>query len=137
MRKAIYPGSFDPLHDGHIAIIKKALKLFDVVYVVVTNNPEKQEQTGINERLEQVKSKLADFSNLIIEKNENQMTADFAKAKDIKFLIRSARNQTDFDYELELALGNKHFNKDIETIIIIPDELDIDFHSRLIKQGVK
>lgn len=137
MRKAIYPGSFDPLHDGHIAIIKKALKLFDVVYVVVTNNPEKQEQTGINERLEQVKSKLADFSNLIIEKNENQMTADFAKAKDIKFLIRSARNQTDFDYELELALGNKHLNKDIETIIIIPDELDIDFHSRLIKQGVK
>lgn len=137
MKKAIYPGSFDPLHEGHVSIIKKALKLFDVVYVVVTNNPEKTNQTDIGERLDKVKSLLAGFSGVVVDINENEMTADFAKNRDVSFLIRSARNQTDFNYELELAVANKHLNKTLETIIIVPDSLDVDFHSRLIKQGGK
>lgn len=137
MKKAIYPGSFDPLHEGHKAIIKKALKLFDVVYVVVSNNPEKSSQTDINKRFETTKERLKEFSNVMVEINNNTTTAEFAKQREINFLIRSARDDQDFQYELELATANKYLNNDLETIIIIPDKLDVDYRSRLIKQGVK
>lgn len=137
MKKAIYPGSFDPLHNGHIAIIKKALKLFDVVYVVVSNNPEKSSQTDINKRFEATKNALKEFSNIVVEINNDRTTAEFARQRNVNFLIRSARDNQDFQYELELAAANKYLNNDLETVIIIPDQLDVDYRSKLIKQGVK
>lgn len=137
MKKAIYPGSFDPLHEGHIKIIEKALKLFDVVYVVVSNNPEKTSQAPIQTRFENTLNMLSKYKDVIVEINEHEYTADFARSKDINFLIRSARNQGDYNYELELASANNYLNKDLETILIIPDYRDISYESRLMKQKVK
>ncbi len=137
MRKAIYPGSFDPLHQGHIHIIEKATKLFDVIYVIVSNNPEKTSQSPIEQRFDEVAKKLHQYQDVIVEMNINQYTADFAKAKGINFIIRSARNQGDYDYELELAASNNHINDELETVLIIPDYKDINFASRLFKQEIK
>lgn len=134
MKKAIYPGSFDPIHKGHIAVVKKGLKLFDEVFVIVTNNPEKTPSKSLDERYQEVKKAFAANSQVYVEKNDSDLTANIAKQKGIDFLIRSARNQVDFNYELELAAGNKHLNSDLETILIIPDYEDINYSSRLIKQ---
>lgn len=134
MKRAIYPGSFDPIHQGHISIVKKGLKIFDEIFVIVTNNPEKKHEKTINERYEEAKKQFASTPNVYVEINESNLTADIANQKGIEFLIRSARNQTDFDYELELAAGNKHLNNRLETILIIPDYSDVNFSSRLMKQ---
>ncbi|MCR8613085.1 MAG: pantetheine-phosphate adenylyltransferase [Mycoplasma sp.] len=134
MKKAIFPGSFDPIHKGHIEIIKKATKLFDLVYVVVTFNNEKEHLSNIDGRLENVKNEIGHIKGIEIIKNSNLMTAELAKKLDTKFLIRSARNDIDFKYELELAAGNNHLNKELETILIIPDYSLIDYSSRLLKQ---
>lgn len=136
MKTAIYPGSFDPLHKGHIKIIEKALKLFDKVIVLVSNNEDKNNDETLNKRFEETKNKLSSYQNLEVEMNKG-LTANWAKDKNIKFLIRSGRNNLDFKYELELAAVNKHINNELETIIIMPELEDIDYSSRLIRLGVK
>ncbi len=134
MKKALFPGSFDPIHKGHIEIIKKAIKLFDIVVVVVTNNEEKKSASPIKKRFNHAKSFLKEIENIEIITNSNMLTADLAKKMGIKWIIRSGRNNTDFNYELELAAGNKSLNQDVETVIIFPNYEDIDYSSRLIKQ---
>ena len=137
-KKAMFVGSFDPFHQGHLKILNKALKLFDLIYVVVSYNNEKPTASSLQKRFELVKKKLQNFSNIEVLINQNELTADLAKKLDVQFLLRSARNNFDFQYELELAAGNNSINKDLETILIIPDYQDINYHSRLLKQkGLK
>ncbi|UUD36039.1 pantetheine-phosphate adenylyltransferase [Mycoplasmopsis citelli] len=133
VKKAIYPGSFDPLHQGHIQILKKALLLFDKVYVIVTNNPDKENQSDINQRFSNTKKQLANFENVEVLMNENEFTAVFAKQLNANFIIRSARDNHDFNYELELAAGNKHLNSKLETILIIPNYKSVKYSSTLIR----
>ncbi|MEE3928405.1 pantetheine-phosphate adenylyltransferase [Mycoplasmopsis ciconiae] len=136
-KKAIYPGSFDPMHEGHVQVLKKALKLFDHVYVVVSINPDKDTQTNLEKRFEQVKEKTKDIPNITILRNSNRFMADIAKDLKVNFLIRSARNIKDFNYELELAAGNKTLNPDLETVLIIPDYDYIEFSSTLLRHKEK
>ena len=134
MKKAIYPGSFDPIHQGHIEILKKGIKLFDFIYVVVSFNKEKTNQTNLEKRFENVKTKLKNFKNIKVLMNKDKPTAFLAKQLKVNFLIRSCRNNTDFKYELELALGNKTIFKDLETVLIVPDLKNVNYQSRLIAQ---
>lgn len=134
---AIYPGSFDPLHKGHIQILKKALKLFDLIYLVVTNNPDKIEQSNLETRLKFAKEQLKNLPNIIVISNPNKLTAELAKELKANFLIRSARNITDFNYEIELAAGNKKINKNLETILIMPNYRSINYSSTLIRHMKK
>ena len=136
MKIAIYPGSFDLMHEGHLNIINKASLLFDKVYVVVTNNPEKKCQENIDTRFEYA-LKLVSLDNVEIIKNESKLTVDVAKELNAKWIIRSGRNDIDFQYELELAAANKHLDNEVETVLIMPDLKDVKFQSRLIKQGAK
>ncbi|UUM24907.1 pantetheine-phosphate adenylyltransferase [Mycoplasma sp. 3686d] len=132
-RIAIYPGSFDPIHSGHIQILKKALLLFDKVYVIVSVNPDKSNQSDINQRFEHTKQKIAKFKNVEVLVNANQLTAIFAKKLKAKFIIRSARNIKDFNYEIELAAGNKFLNNELETVLIIPNYKSVKYSSTLIR----
>ncbi|WP_036464160.1 pantetheine-phosphate adenylyltransferase [Mycoplasmopsis sturni] len=134
---AIYPGSFDPLHKGHIQILKKALKLFDLIYLVVTNNPDKIEQSNLETRLNFAKEQLKNLPNIIVISNPNKLTGELAKELKANFLIRSARNITDFNYEIELAAGNKKINKNLETILIMPNYRSINYSSTLIRHMKK
>lgn len=129
----LFPGSFDPMHQGHINIIKKAQKIFDVVVIAITFNNEKKNQTDFSTRYKQVCEATKGLSKIKIVVNESKMTYEFAKEMKATCIIRSARNSEDFQYELELAAANKKLGT-IDTVIILPDLEDINFESRLIKQ---
>lgn len=130
----MFPGSFDPIHEGHLKIIKKSIKMFDQLFVVVTFNNEKENASDIEKRYLEVKEKLAEFPQVKVLINKGQMTADFARENGITVLIRSARNDLDFQYELELAAGNHSLNDELETVLVIPDYSDINYQSRLLRQ---
>ena len=137
MKIAIYPGSFDPIHEGHKKIILKAVKLFDKVIVLVSNNEDKKNQSKLSVRKENAEEFLKGISNIEVLANENKLTAKWAEEHKVNFIIRSGRNNIDFEYELELAGANKHINPNLETVIIMPEIEDTKYSSRLIKNGVK
>ncbi|MCA8845728.1 pantetheine-phosphate adenylyltransferase [Mycoplasmopsis bovis] len=137
MKTAIYPGSFDPLHEGHIAIVKKALKIFDKLFVIVSVNPDKERINDIDTRFAEAKMKLKDFKNVDVLVNKNELIAEMAKKLGANFLIRSARNDTDFKYELTLAAGHNSINNDLETILIMPDYNMIEYSSTVIRHKQK
>ncbi len=128
MKKAIFAGSFDPIHDGHIKIIEKSLGLFDELFVVVANNEFKEGQSTTESRVKLIEERLKEY-NLKVVALEKKYLVDFAKENGIKYLVRSARNDVDFTYELEMAKINKQINNEIETVLIIPDYDDIEFSS--------
>ena len=134
MKKAVFPGSFNPIHQGHIDIIKKASKLFDFLYIIITNNPEKINNKSLKERYDDAVKKIPKLANIKILINDGELTANFAQKLGCNYLIRSGRNNIDFKYELELAAANNSLNSNLETILIIPDYSKIDYKSRLLKQ---
>lgn len=133
MKKALYPGSFNPFHEGHLNILDKALKLFDEVIVIVSINPDKNNFSNLEERFKLVCKKLKQYKNVKVIKNSNNLIANIAKELDANFLIRSARTTTDYEYELDLAAGNHSLNNDLETILILPDYDKIDYSSTLLR----
>ena len=128
MKKAIFAGSFDPIHDGHIKIIEKAVKMFDELFVVIADNNFKNNQTDLKERKKNVESVLKNI-DVNIDILEDKYIATYAKENGIKYLVRSARNNVDFSYELDMAKINKKINDEIETVLIIPDYDDIEYSS--------
>lgn len=135
MKKCIFAGTFNPLHNGHKSIIKKALGIFDVVYVVVANNPEKQE-SSLEERFEKVKRELSTLQGVEVKKLEKGLLTDLARELGVKHIVRSARDGKDFDYELMLAKGYKSLDNEIEMVIIVPDEINIELRSSIFpKEG--
>ncbi len=118
MKKAIYPGSFDPFHKGHLSIYKKALKLFDEVIIYVTNNDQKQNQTSLTERAKAIKAIIPNCK--IIAKNN--LTVSIANENDALYIVRGLRSFEEIQYELLLASINKILKKDLETIIIFSEE---------------
>ncbi|MGZ9755415.1 pantetheine-phosphate adenylyltransferase [Mycoplasma sp. 394] len=130
INSALYAGSFNPIHKGHLDIIRKAADLFDHIYVVVSQNPDKPSNDfKTNTAILKEKTKFLD--NVKVLENQNMLTAEFAKKLNVKYLVRSARNQTDYAYEIDLASGNKLLNSQLETILIIPDEDYLQYSSAL------
>nr|WP_041363911.1 pantetheine-phosphate adenylyltransferase [Mycoplasmopsis pulmonis] len=132
---AIFPGSFDPFHNGHKHILNKALALFDLVYLVITINPDKITKTSFDQRKTLLENEILDFdkSRVQVLVNKDSLTAEIAKKLGAKFIIRSARNDIDYQYELVLAAGNKKINNEVETILIFPDYDKIEINSTLIR----
>ncbi|MCE6090808.1 pantetheine-phosphate adenylyltransferase [Mycoplasmopsis agalactiae] len=137
MKSAIYPGSFDPMHEGHIDIVKKALKIFDKLFVIVSVNPDKESVSNIDKRFAEAKEKLKEFKNVEVLINKDDLIAEMAKKLGANFLVRSARNNIDFQYELVLAAGHNSMNKDLETILIMPDYDMIEYSSTVIRHKNK
>ncbi|MGV2393786.1 UNVERIFIED_CONTAM: pantetheine-phosphate adenylyltransferase [Campylobacter lari] len=137
MKKAIYAGSFDPIHQGHLAIIDKSLLLFDFIYVIVSVNPDKNNLDNIDVRTQDVKNVLKNYKNVVVIQNKDDLIANLAKDLDVHFLIRSARNQSDYEYELVVAAANHSLNHDLETILILPDYKNIEYSSTLIRHRKK
>ena len=118
MKIAIYPGSFDPITNGHLDIIKRATKLFDKVIVVLAKNSSKKYRFSLEDRKEMVEDSLKDLKNVEVDICEG-LTVEYAKKKGAVAMIRGLRVVSDFEYEWSLTAANQFINSDIETVFLM------------------
>lgn len=123
----IYPGTFDPITNGHLDIIKRGLKIFDVLYVVVPINILKNTLFSVDERITLLKEVLKDYDNVIVDSTD-KLTVEYAKSVGAFAMLRGLRMMSDFEYELQLSAINKVMNDDIETIFVM-SSYDLSFIS--------
>src|SRR4051812_19481969 len=133
MRRAIYPGSFDPITNGHLDVIERATKLFDEVVVAVTQNVEKTPLFTLEERLELLRSSLSSLKTVRIGQF-NGLLVDFAQAEGANAIIRGLRAISDFEFEFQLALMNRKLRGTVETIFLMPREDYTYLSSRLVRE---
>ena len=135
MKKAIYPGSFDPITIGHIDIIKRALGLFDDFTVLVANSTSKNYLFTIEERKQLIKNALID-PNIKVESYEG-LLADYARKNNVNIIVRGIRAVSDFEYEMTMANMNKKLNDKLETVTIFADPSLNYISSSMIKEIAK
>jgi len=133
MKKAICPGTFDPITNGHIDIIKRAALIFDEIIVAVAKNPSKDTFFSYSERLDLVKQSTKHIKGVRIEGFDG-LVVEFAKKKGAKAIIRGLRMISDFEYEFQMALTNRNLAGKIETLFLMPHPLYSFISSRLIKE---
>ncbi len=134
MRRAIFPGSFDPLTLGHCEIIKKATQVFDQVIVSVGNNSEKKYMFSLDQRLNFIYSQFKNNSRILVEKYDG-LTAEFCKTKNIKHIVRGLRNPVDFEFEKKIALFNNSL-EDIETIFFLTSPENSFISSTMVREVI-
>ena len=133
MRIAVYPGSFDPVTNGHIDVIKRALKIFDKVIVTVGDNPGKEPTFTTEERLEMLKESTKNLKNVELD-SFSGLLLDYVKSKDSRIIIRGLRAVSDFDFEFQRALMNRVVNDKIETVFIMTKEHYVYLNSSIVKE---
>jgi len=133
MKTAIYPGSFDPVTNGHIDVIKRALKIFDKIIVAVGDNPGKEPTFTTEERLEMLRESTKDMKNVEIDAFTG-LLLDYVKSKDSRIIIRGLRAVSDFDFEFQRALMNRVVDDEIETIFIMTKEHYVYLNSSIVKE---
>lgn len=131
MKIGVYPGSFDPITNGHLDIIDRAAKLFDKVYVAVIRNPEKKPAFDIENRIEMIKATVK--SNVEVDSFDG-LLIDYVKKVKAHAIIRGLRAVSDFDYEFQMALTNRKMDPDIETVFLMTDYKYSYLSSSFVKQ---
>lgn len=132
-KRAVYPGTFDPVTYGHIDLIKRAAKIFDEVIVAVADNPEKKPLFELSERAAMLKEITSSFKKVKVESFSNLMI-DYVKSKKINVVIRGLRMLSDFEYEFQMALTNRKLGPEVEIIFMMPKESYSFLSSKLIKE---
>jgi pantetheine-phosphate adenylyltransferase len=133
MRRAIYPGSFDPVTNGHLDIIERARKLFDEVIVAVAHNDEKQPLLSLEERLDLLRETAGKIDNVRIAQFKG-LLVEFARAEKAGAVIRGLRAVSDFEFEFQMALMNRKLDAGVETIFLMPKEEYTYLSSRIVKE---
>lgn len=118
MKRAIYPGSFDPITNGHIDILKRALKVFDEVIVLVAVNPDKKSRFSTEERVEMIKEATKDLKGVKVDSSVG-LSVQYAKDHDAKCLIRGLRAVSDFEYEFSLSATNEFIDDSIDMVFFM------------------
>ena len=118
MKIAIYPGSFDPITNGHLDVLGRAAQMFDKVIILVAINADKKGRFSIEERVAMIKESISQFNNVEVDSYDG-LTVEYAKAHNSKFLIRGLRAVTDFDYEFQLAAANEYADPSIDTVFLM------------------
>ena len=136
MTKAVFPGSFDPMTNGHINIIQRAAKLFDEIDVVIAVNDDKKYLFSTEERLSLVQELIIPFRNVSVHVWDG-LIVEYAKQTGAKVLIRGIRNMNDFSYEFDLSLMNHNLNPEVETLYIPTDQKFLLLKSSAIKELAK
>lgn len=133
MRRAIYPGSFDPVTNGHLDVIERARKLFDEIIVAVAYNEEKRALFSLEQRLQLLNESIGKMEKVRIAQFDG-LLVDFAVAQKATALIRGLRAVSDFEFEFQMALMNRKLEAAVETIFLMPKEEYSYLSSRIIKE---
>ena len=132
IRKAVYPGSFDPITNGHVDIIRRLVSLYDELIVLVANSSDKKYMFSAGERVDLVKRSLEDISGVKVDSHDG-LTVEYARSVGASVVIRGLRAVADFEYEMAMANMNKHLDREIETLIVFADPKYTFVSSRLVK----
>jgi pantetheine-phosphate adenylyltransferase len=131
---AIYPGSFDPITNGHLDIIQRGAKLFDELIVAILHNPEKKPVFSLEERIEMIQNTLdRSYPNVRVDTFDG-LLVEYAICQNAQVLIRGIRAISDYEYELQMALMNRRLESRIETVFMMPAEAYTYLSSRMVKQ---
>lgn len=133
MKEAIYPGSFDPITNGHLDIIERGAKIFDKIVVAVLINIDKKGLFNIEERVELIKHATSHIKNVEVISFEG-LLIDLLKKRNSNLIIKGLRNNVDFDYEAQMALVNKNLDSDVETVFMISSPNNSFISSSAVKQ---
>jgi len=133
-QRALYPGTFDPVTYGHIDLIKRARDIFSEVVVAVAHNPHKNPLFSAAQRVSFLKAATVGLDNVTICAFDG-LVVDFARKQKIHVLVRGVRMLSDFEYEFQMALTNRKFAPDIETIFLMPHESFSYISSKLLKEA--
>lgn len=131
--RVVYPGSFDPIHNGHLDIIQRCARTFPEVIISILHNEEKHSLLSVGERLELTRNLLKSCPNCRVTTFQG-LLVDFMKQLNAHIIVRGLRAVSDFEYEFQMAMMNRHLNRNIETIFMVPAEEYTYLSSRLVKE---
>jgi len=132
-KRAVYPGMFDPVHNGHVDVIERSLQIFDELIVAVVANPSKQPLFSVKERLEMIDEATSELSNFRIVAFDG-LLIDLVARERADCIVRGIRAISDFEYEFQMALMNRKLRSTVETVFLMPHEKYTYISSRLIKE---
>ena len=135
MKKAVFPGSFDPITIGHLDIVERAIKVFDEIIIAVGDNTNKRYMFPKEKRVEFVKQTFYNYDNVKIESYDG-LTVDFCRKNNIEFMIRGLRNPADFEFEKRIALTNREMT-DIETIFLLTSPENSFISSSIVRDLIR
>jgi len=133
-RIAVYPGTFDPITNGHISIISRALKIFDQVTVAILNNPKKVPLFSMEERLAMIKQVVHSMPNVEMDSYDG-LLVDYVISKNANIILRGLRAMSDFEYEFQMALMNRKLNRDVQSVFLMTDYKWFYISSTIIKEA--
>lgn len=133
-KTAIYPGTFDPITNGHLSIVKRALKIFDRVVIAILHNPQKVPLFSIEERIAMIRQVLKSEPNVEVDAFEG-LLVDYAVSKNTNVILRGLRALSDFEYEFQLALMNRKLNREVQSIFLMTDYKWFYTSSTIIKEA--
>jgi pantetheine-phosphate adenylyltransferase len=136
-RLAVYPGSFDPMTNGHVDLVRRSLQVFDEVVVAVAFNPNKDSAWFTpDERVDMIREMFADEGNRVAADKFSGLLIDYAMAKGASVIVRGLRAVADFEYEFQMTMMNRHLRPQVETIFMMTGESHFYTSSRLVKEVV-
>lgn len=136
MKKCVYPGSFDPITNGHLDVIIRASKVFDEVIILIGNNISKKALFTVEEKINMIKLVTKDYPNIKVD-SFSGLIVDYCKDNNINVIIRGIRNYTDYESEYDLYQHNYHINPNIETLLMMPKPENISISSSSVKEFLK
>jgi len=130
---AVYPGTFDPITNGHLDILARGVKMFDRIIVAILRNPDKDPLFPLEERVEILKDVVSRWPNVSVESFDG-LLVDFARARGAQVIVRGLRALSDFEYEFQMTLMNQRLEPGIQTVFMMPSETYSYVSSRLVKE---
>jgi len=130
---AMYPGTFDPITNGHHELVRRAARVFDRVVVAVAASPHKQPMFSLDERTAMAREVLSDIPNVSVDSYEG-LTVEYAAGNDLRVVVRGLRAVSDFEYEFQLSSMNRQLHQDVETVFLCPEAEYTFISSTLVRE---